>query len=155
MKKKYIGSVGVDSGQLLLCDPSYIDSEWEYEDFADIRVHEHSKTKDRLTYGKDFANYQEVIPKYGKNMNQLLATKEWVDVERPYPKHNFSYNACAKATLSSKGYGQLNYKMGHPGVGVAFSTAFGDGMYPVYAKYDANGDLISVEVMFSDELKEE
>ena len=64
---------------------------------------------------------------------------------------SFSYNACAKATLSEEGHGQLNYKMGHPGVGVAFSTAFGDGVYPVVAKYSDNGTLMSVEVVFLDD----
>jgi hypothetical protein len=148
MTEELIGYVGVDSGQLLLCDPCYIDSEWEQEDFADIRVYQHIATKDTLTYGKDFANYQEMIEKYGKNMNDLLATGEWVDVERPLSKHEFSYNACANATLSAKGHGQLNYKIGHAGVGVAFSTAFGDGHYPVYAKYSDDGTLKSVEVVF-------
>ena len=149
MTKQLIGHVGVDSGQLLLCDPCYIDSQWEKEGFTDVRVHEHKKTKDRLTYGKDFAHYEEVISKYGKNMNELIATKEWVDVERPVYKEPFSYNACSLATLSDKGYGQLNYKMGHPGVGVAFSTAFGDGMYPVVAVYDEDDVLLRVEVLFS------
>lgn len=27
-KRKQIGIVGVDSGQILICDPCYIDSEW-------------------------------------------------------------------------------------------------------------------------------
>ena len=31
-KWKKIGVVGVDSGQLMVCDPCYIDSEWEKED---------------------------------------------------------------------------------------------------------------------------
>jgi hypothetical protein len=148
--KELIGHVGVDSGQLLLCDPCYIDSEWEQEEFEDIRVHQHKKTKDTLTYGKDFARYDQMIDKYGKNMNDLLATGEWIDVERPSSKHEFSYNACANATLSTKGHGQLNYKMGHEGVGVAFSTAFGDGFYPVYQNFDEDGNLISVEVVFQD-----
>ena len=150
MSVKLIGHVGVDSGQLLLCDPCYIDSEWEKEDFTDIRVHEHKVTKDTLTYGKDFANYQEMIERYGKNMNDLLDSGEWEDVERPPSKYPFSYNACAKATLSKDGYGQLNYNLGHPGVGVAFSTAFGDGFYPVFAHYQADGTLRSVEVIFQD-----
>lgn len=155
MKEELIGHVGVDSGQLLLCDPGYIDSQWEQEDFADIRVHQHVVTKDTLTYGKNFARYDQIIDKYGKNMNDLLATGEWIDVERPPSKHEFSYNACANATLSSKGHGQLNYKMGHPGVGVAFSTAFGDGMYPVFANYMPDGTLRSVEVVFQYENDEE
>lgn len=29
---KQIGVVGVDSGQVVICDPCYIDSEWENED---------------------------------------------------------------------------------------------------------------------------
>lgn len=29
----HIGMVGVDSGQLMICDPCYIDSEWKNEDF--------------------------------------------------------------------------------------------------------------------------
>ena len=110
MHEELIGYVGVDSGQLLLCDPCYIDSEWEEEDF---------------------------------------------DGDNASPKHNFSYKACAQATLSENGYGQLKYKMGHDGVGVAFSTAFGDGVYPVYGKYADDGTLKSVEVVFQYEDEEE
>ena len=151
MSIELIGQVGVDSGQLLLCDPCYIDSEWQKEDFTDVRVHQHKVTKDTLTYGKDFAKYNQVIERYGKDMNELLATGEWEDVERPFSQYPFSYNACAQATLSQAGHGQLNYKHGHPGVGVAFSTAFGDGVYPVYAHYNSDGTLRSVEVVFQDD----
>lgn len=149
MKKKLIGYVGVDSGQLLLCDPCYIDSEWEQEEFVDIRIYKHITTGDTLQYLKDFANYEEVIPKYEKTMNQLNRTGEWEELEdTTESEHNFSYNACSKLTLSPEGHGQLNYKMGHAGIGVAFSTAIGDGMYPVYANYDEDDNLISVEVIF-------
>ena len=151
MGQELIGHVGVDSGQLLLCDPCYIDSEWEQEDFTDIRIHQHKDTKETLTFGKDFANYQQVIDKYGKNMNDLLDTGEWIDVERPPSKYEFSYNACCNATLSKDGYGELKYKHGLSGLGVAFSTAFGDGIYPVYAHYNDDGTLRSVEVVFQDD----
>ena len=148
MKKILIGQVGVDSGQLLMCDPCYIDSEWSKEDFTDIRVYEHKETKEKLQYKVDFPHYEAEISKYGKNMNQLVATGEWIDVPMTDSKFPFSYNACSKATLSEDGYGQLNYKLGHPGVGVAFSTAYGDGVYPVYAVYSAAGVLKSVTVEF-------
>ena len=151
MEMKLIGHVGVDSGQLLLCDPCYIDSQWVNEDFEDIRIYKHKVTGDTVQYRKDFANYEEVIPKYGQTMNQLIATDEWQSVETPPAINNFSYNACAQATLSDEGHGPLNYQLGHPGVGVAFSTAWGDGVYPVYAVYNDNGDLIKVEVVFDDE----
>jgi hypothetical protein len=146
--KVLLGHVGVDSGQLLLCDPCYIESEWEQEDFTDVRVYQHKTTGDKLQYRVDFPNYGAVIPKYGKTMNELNATGEWEQIEDLTTEHNFSYNACSKATLSKKRAGQLNYKHGHEGVGVAFSTAFGDGFYPVFQNYDDQGELISVEVVF-------
>ena len=148
MKKILIGQVGVDSGQLLMCDPCYIDSEWSKEEFTDIRIYEHKDTKERLQYKVDFPHYDAEITKYGKNMNELLKTGEWLDVPATDSEFPFSYNACCKATLSDNGHGQLNYKLGHPGVGVAFSTAFGDGVYPVYAVYSAAGVLKSVTVEF-------
>lgn len=83
---RQIGVCGVDSGQLLITDPCYIDSQWEREAFVPGSV----------------------------------------------PKYPFSYNACAQVTLAKDG-GQLMFKMGHPGVGVTFSSGIGDGVYPVYA----------------------
>lgn len=153
MSTKLIGHVGVDSGQLLLCDPCYIDSEWEKEEFEDLRIYQHKTTKDRLQYLVDFKNYQTPIDKFdGKNMNELIATGEWEELPYNSPaKSQFSYNACAKATLSEDGHGELRFKMGHVGVGVAFSTAFGDGMYPVIAHYMPDGTLRSVEVVFQDD----
>jgi len=149
MKKVLIGHVGVDSGQLLLCDPCYIDSQWKSEDFEDIRIYEHVTTKERLQYRVDFPHYAIEIPKYGKTMNELNETGEWKPLDtHGSVRHSFSYNACAHATLSENGHGQLNYELGHPGVGVAFATAFGDGYYPVYAKYGSDGILKSVTVEF-------
>lgn len=147
MKRKLIGEVGVDSGQLMLCDPCYIESEWQNEPFEDVRIYRHKETGKRLQYRVDFENYESVIPEYNKTMNQLNATGEWEKVEAP-PPGTFSYNGCCKATLSKEGSGQLHYKMGHAGAGVAFSTAIGDGVYPVYAVYDDKGNLKSVEVKF-------
>jgi hypothetical protein len=149
MGSKLIGHVGVDSGQLLLCDPCYIDSQWRKEDFNDVRMYQHKDTKDVLQYRGDFIRYDQVIPKYKKSMNELLETGEWEELNvHKESTHPFSYNACAQATLSEDGHGQLNYEHGHPGVGVAFSTAFGDGIYPVIAHYHSDGTLRSVEVVF-------
>lgn len=146
MTTKLIGQVGVDSGQLLLCDPCYIDSQWTDDQFQDIRIFEHKTTKERLQYQVDFENFATPIAKHdGKDMNALLKTGEWDQVEAPAPDTDFSYNACCHATLSKKGHGELGNNLG-----VAFSTAFGDGVYPVYATYDDNGDLVCVSVYFQD-----
>lgn len=153
MITQLIGHVGVDSGQLLLCDPCYIDSQWVKEDFEDFRAYQHKDTNNKLTYRIDFRNYEESIEAYGgKNMNELIKTGEWEKLPDAKKAINpFSYNACAKATLSEDGHGELNFNLGHAGAGVAFSTAFGDGMYPVIANYMDDGSLRSVEVIFQDE----
>lgn len=141
-----IGHVAVDSGQLMICDPCYIDSQWKLEDFEDFRRYIHKTTGDVLVYRKDFSNYEEVIPKYEMTMNQLIETGLWKEDDKHVVKHGFSYNACAKATLSKQGHGELTFELGHPGAGIAFGTAFGDGMYPVFANYDSEGLIKSVTV---------
>lgn len=111
MKRIKIGEVGVDSGQLVVCDPCYIDSEWKKEDL-------------------DFEQDGSVKP-----------------------KENFSYPAVCALTLGPRqgeeikeNSGQLNYKMGHAGVGVAFPSGYGDGCYPVYATFNDEGRCMLVEI---------
>ena len=148
-KPNYVGSAAVDSGQLIICDPCYIDSEWEKEEFKfDARGCQDPKTGEKLYYGKDFPNYAEVIPKYGKSMNDLMKEDGWVQLPYPDADNGFSYHACCKQTLEQPGAGQLMFRLGHAGAGVAFRTAWGDGYYPVYQKFDEEGDLLSVEVVF-------
>jgi hypothetical protein len=87
-----IGVVGVDTGQLMLCDPSYVDGEWVNEEF---------------------------VP-------GLSGAKE-----------AFSYNAACQKTLAQPfNDGQLNFKRGHAGVAVVTTTGLGDGLYPVYARFE-------------------
>jgi len=155
MHIELIGYVAVDSGQLLLCDPCYIDSEWKKEDFKDIRIYKHKTTGDTLQYHKDFANYEQIIPKYNLTMNQLNASGEWEHFDAHYVNNSFSYNACTKAALSDDGHGQLNFTLGHAGVGVAFSTQIGDGYYPVQAVYDNDDNLVKVEVLFGYDVEED
>ena len=145
MKKIKLGEVGVDSGQLLICDPCYIDGEWKCEYFSDVRQYKHKVTGDILQYKIDFRNYEEVIDKYGQTMNQLNRTGDWEEVKPPPAKENFSYNACCRA--SHKGPNQLNYEMGHAGIGVAFSSGYGDGVYNVYGYENGDGRIVKVEII--------
>lgn len=147
--KKLIGHCGVDSGQILICDPCYIDSEWENEDFNILRRVKHTDGT-VLQFGKDFKNYGQVIEKYGKSVNDLMESKEVVELPDDQPsEHPFSYNACCKQTLGEQGFGQLNFKMGHEGVGVVSSSGFGDGFYPVYADIDEKeGRVKSLTIKF-------
>lgn len=81
-----IGVVGVDSGQLMVTDPCYVNSQWKPE-----------------------------------SDNEAVGT--------------FSYSGCCETTMQEGQAGQLNYELGHAGVGVVFSSGFGDGVYDVFARY--------------------
>lgn len=45
---------------------------------------------------------------------------------------------------------QLNYDLGHPGLGIVVSTGYGDGVYPVYAEINDEGRIAAVTVEFID-----
>lgn len=146
--KKQIGEIGVDSGQILICDPCYIDSEWKKEDFAVLRRCRHNDGT-ILQYGVDFQHYDNIIPKYNKTVNQILADHEAVEIpDDTPPLHEFSYNACCKKTCGKDGHGQLNFEMGHSGVGVVATSGYGDGFYPVMADIDETGRIESITIIF-------
>jgi hypothetical protein len=94
MEKKIIGACPVDSGQLIIIDPSYL-REWRDGDHDDTRSH------------------------YGQT--------------------------CA-ATLGEDGGGEVLISA-IAGVGVAFSTGYGDGYYPVKATYE-DGRIKKIEIIF-------
>jgi hypothetical protein len=114
-----LGEVGVDSGQLMITDPCYIDAEWQHD----------------VTIGDDAEEVAE-------DPSSQVET-DVVDVDdQPLPP--YSYKGAMKTTLSA-GYGELAYKMGHAGAGVVFSTAWGDGTYPVYGELH-DGRIIRVYI---------
>lgn len=104
LRRVLIGHVGVDSGQLMICDPSYIGSEW----------------------------------KKNKEYNYRVVADD--------AKNEFSYQGASDATAGGKRGGQMFFKKGHYGAGVAFCSGYGDGVYPVYATYNEDGRVIKVEV---------
>lgn len=102
-----IGFVSVDSGQLMITDPCYINNEWQEEQFEIIRH----------------------------------------DIKRDF---NYSYAGAGYASSSKDGYGQLNFKLGHKGAGIAIGTFGGDGDYSVFAeKYNKKVVRIYVNLVAS------
>lgn len=139
-----MGMVAVDSGQLMITDPHYIDSEWKDTEFEDIRLVKDTDTGDVYQFTKDFSNFNEKIIGFEHTVNELLASGKLEEVEIDYSnKIDFSYAGACYATLSERGYGVLPFEHGHEGVAIAVRTVLGDGMYPVYAeKYD--GKIVRV-----------
>ncbi|MFZ2979049.1 MAG: DUF4241 domain-containing protein [Candidatus Magasanikiibacteriota bacterium] len=87
---KKLGQCGVDSGQLFVIDPCYLDRYKDTEFDAQVKDEE-----------------------------------------------ELSYASVCKVTLSVGQGGQVGGRAG----GVAFSTGFGDGVYPVYALISDEGEL--------------
>ena len=145
--RQQIGEVGVDSGQLVICDPCYIDSEWDIEEFTMDQRFKSACTGKVYTFGEDFKNFEQPMGDHdGQTPNELCASKNWVKLEPLPAKKAFSYNACCKATTSNGGTGQLKYKKGHDGVGVVFRSGYGDGVYPVYAEKNEEGRVVRVTI---------
>jgi len=108
MKRKKIGDVGVDSGQVMITDPCYIENEW---------------------------------------------IKRKFDPHSPRTRE-FSYNGACHETVTEGGGGQLNYRLGHAGAGVAASSGWGDGVYPIFASYNEEGRIAKLEIIFIDDEEE-
>lgn len=145
MTEKWVkmGVVGVDSGQLMICDPCYLNG-WDKDDeYHDSRQYEDVETGKRYTIWEDFKGYEDKIDDYnGKTPNELIRDKSWKEV--PYePPFKFGYNYVSHR---EKKYKQIPYQMGHAGLAVAFDSGLGDGEYEVWgriAKVEGWGERIT------------
>ena len=176
----HIGQVGVDSGQLVLCDPAYIESQYKTipSSGADHAhdVYEHADgSLWQYTHGdpsniKGVTNfpgtYGDVVPRYGKTPNEMIESKELkkrsdINPVQHIPEGEFSYRGICQATSRNDSQGgQLNFTLGHAGAAVAFRTGLGDGVYDVFAELvDAGiwGERVKkvwVELISDEELEE-
>jgi hypothetical protein len=76
----------------------------------------------------------------------------WNDKSEPFDKHEekageYGYLGACGVTLK-KGYGTLGMSSA-----VAFSTGYGDGVYPVYAQIDEDGRIAMVVIDFMGEVE--
>lgn len=144
-RKVSLGVVGVDSGQLLIIDPCYINSEWNIEG-SPVAIEFWGKDQDELTqilknqdYIVDEENGCKLIECKEENAEEIITyikkmIKENNLFVRTLIKTDNSYDTVCKITSNNdKQGGQLNYSRGQEGLGVAFRSGFGDGIYEVFA----------------------
>lgn len=127
------GYVDVDSGQLMLTDPCYVDSQWKKQPYEDLRLFKDKETGKTYQFRKDFNHFDEKIKGFDLTVNELLESErfERIKVDRK-SEYSYSYAGACYATLSDEGFGALTHEKGHEGAAVAFNTFMGDGSYPVY-----------------------
>lgn len=140
-----LGRVGVDSGQLMVCDPCYIASHWEKQDeehgvywdvFRDTETGQRwqfcpgrsSSEPDIKPFPGSFT--EPILECGGLSPNELMESGRWVkDGYVPPWRGEFTYAGCCDLTCHTK---DLGGEMGG-GLGVAFSSGLGDGVYDVFA----------------------
>lgn len=152
-----VGHVGVDSGQLLVCDPCYIDSQWlkDKEPMGHPAVVLTAKGKAefpgllawRSQWPFPWGSYEDVCPEMGVSINDARAAGLIQDVDMD-PSREFSYRgACDVSHGSGSRFGELEFRAGHTGAGVAFGSGYGDGVYPVMGRRNGDGRIVEVRVL--------
>jgi len=158
-----LGVVGVDSGQLMVCDPTYIDSEWiaGQPPSGHDAVILTDKGKKKFPGDKDwswrfgnpdsYGDYATPQPGFNNlSVNDLIEMGFAKHLPSPV-KEEFSYRGCCDASRSEEGGKGLPYKLGHEGVAVAFSSGYGDGTYEVWGKANHEGRIIEVRILMDNE----
>jgi len=155
MKWEKAGVVGVDSGQIVICDPCYIDGQWapKTEPPGHDPLHITKKGRARFPkanavyrYPKDFPNFADPIPSLGGLSANDAVGRHLLEQVPQEPSGEFSYRGCCMASRSEKP--QLYYRSGFSGAGVALSSGYGDGTYPVYIKRNKTGRIKEVLIKF-------
>lgn len=139
-----IGYVGVDSGQVMIVDPCYL-NQWNDNDF-NYRTGIRNKKTGReiacwdVVEGLGKINWATPLPEFdGKDMNALAEDKETWEKFDEYPDAgDFSYSGVCGITADDEGAGEI--AIGGSSC-VASQTYMGDGSYPVYAEKDENGRI--------------
>ncbi len=155
-----LGIVGVDSGQLLICDPTYIDGQWTRDteplEHASVMLTAAGKTRYPkaekvfpVAFPFPWGSYADSCPELGgMSLNAAAGLKLVEEQKRTRTScPEFSYHGCCAATCDSPGYGELHFRLGDSGAGVAFSSGYGDGAYEVWGRKNPEGRIVEVRVL--------
>ena len=137
-----LGVTGVDSGQLCIVDPCYVDGYWKKEGYKNVSIYQDIKTKKEYSYGEDFKSFDARMIQYHKTPNELIKDGTWKELPNKSVE-GFSYNAICSRDDAFK---QISFPMGHTGLAVAFSSGYGDGRYEVWGKFNCDGRITEVKI---------
>lgn len=84
-------------------------------------------------------------PCYAENQKNHPGNMDWLEFCQLYSEIRDEYPK----------FGQLNYDMGHAGLGVVLDSGFGDGIYPVYVHVEDMGEwgkrIVKAEIFFDED----
>mgnify|MGYP001612550115 FL=1 len=166
LTKRFLGVVAVDSGQLLITDPCYIDSHWENKPFEDIRIYKLKQTNQFYIYAPSkttntlqkfkhikkselFANYEQKM-KNGETINQMREANKLEKIpstEKEALIGDYSYAGCCETNQKDQNDRQLLFKTNVEGAGVTFSSGYGDGCYAVWGFFNKENRCLKVEII--------
>jgi hypothetical protein len=156
-KKQLLGFIGIETGQMLVTDPGHL-NHWIHDEPFGHPILLDNKTGKHFTFGgfpignpqkkqlikqldvQNFLSYGTML-RDGRTVNQLIEKEELVKLEEPEPRNPYGYNAACYATGLPEQGGEVGY-------GVAVRTGWGDGSYPVWAKYTRDGWVKKVIIEF-------
>jgi len=155
-----IGSVGVDSGQLMVCDPGYIDGDWK----KDTQPQGHpalmltakgtkkfpTLASKRWKFPFPWGTYADKAPALGMSMNDAKAKGLVEEIPNPVIDNELSYRGICSVTGDDKGHGAIRFALGHEGLAVAFRSGWGDGCYEVLGRKNSDGRIVEVRIKMGD-----
>lgn len=151
MKEELIGYVGVDSGQVMIVDPCYL-NEWKDNEFNYRTGIRNKKTGREIccweeVEGLGKINWATPLPEFdNKDMNTLSENKEEWEKFDEYPDAGqFNYSGVCGITCGDEGAGEI--AIGGSSC-VASQSGWGDGSYPVYATRTEDGRIASLTIQF-------
>lgn len=115
--------IGVDSGQIMICDYNNL-HKWKQREFNSPRRYREVETGNVI----EISNFEEEYTN-GKTYNQAVSKKLITEIE--YEKTNeFSYDGCCRETLSKDKYGTIwnNNEI----LAMCTSTGYGDDSFELY-----------------------
>ena len=79
----------------------------------------------------------------------------YAETEQRHPANREWQDFCDDYAAAADGIMQLDYDMGHPGLGVVVSSGYGDGTYEVEVRRTTDGRVAELRVVFIEEKEDE
>jgi len=152
-----LGEVGVDSGQLMVCDPCNIDGNWipdqpsspyPIEVLTEMGKVQFPSNKDWSwqfnNSGDTYATPQEALGGISVNQASRLG---YVQSLQPPVKKEFSYRGCCDASRTDS-Y-RVQSGLGGIDLAVCFGSGYGDGTYEVWGRKNKDGCIVEVRILMA------